>query len=76
MPAEGAMNTVLTSRFGRAPEYTAACDATGYRVMHHGVVVKIYRLAPICYLLSARERVSMSAEFAAYDIVNARFMLA
>jgi hypothetical protein len=69
------MNTGQESKCGRAGVYASACDSHGYRVLRDGVVVKAYRLDPICYLLTAEERVAVSAQFAAYDIRNERFML-
>lgn len=55
--------------------YTARCDSSGYQVMRDGVLVKSYRLEAICYQLDEAERIQASAEFAAYDIIHARFML-
>lgn len=55
--------------------YTAICDSSGYQVIRDGVVVKSHRLEAICYQLDECERIQASAEFAAYDIIHARFML-
>lgn len=65
--------SVVTHR--AAVVYTAACNDRGYTISAGGVVIKAYRLAPVCLLLGRAERISVSVEFARYDIANAGFML-
>lgn len=61
---------------GRYAKYTAACTDHGYEIRCEGVLVKSYRLAAVCYLLTAGQRRDVAVDFALYDIRNEAFMLA
>ncbi|NID14633.1 hypothetical protein [Luteibacter yeojuensis] len=65
-----------TARVRPATNYAAACTEDGYEICRDGVLVKCYRLAAICYLLTGVQRHAIAVEFAEYDIRNEAFMLA